>query len=229
MWAGRVAAKRRASTTGLAVWHASDQPQVYAAKSKYRELDGAFFGMSSCHVFRTAFVSQWLSIGTLKVLSDWCFSELVDLHIEIFQVVSKVCTSSLCPLQTLLQLFRFCTPFIEIFCLSFWKFVVRTLSLEKSISATSVLQVVPADLSANLSNPTSTGDTEASLLFILQTRWLCRLCIKIAFLRVQMSTAWARHQWDVPWNFHPLVVQALLSAWGRLSLEFSVPSSDPIY
>ena len=65
--------------------HAStDQPQVYAAKSKYRELDGAFFGMSSCHVFRTAFVSQWLSIGTLKVLSDWCFSELVDLHIEIF-------------------------------------------------------------------------------------------------------------------------------------------------
>ena len=94
------------------VWHATDQPQVYAAKSKYRELDGAFFGMSSCHVFRTAFVSQWLSIGTLKVLSDWCFSELVDLHIEIFQVVSKVCTSSLCPFQTLLQLFRFCTPFI---------------------------------------------------------------------------------------------------------------------
>lgn len=74
----------------------------------------------------------------------------------------------------------------------FWKFVVRTLSLEKSISATSVLQVVPADLSTNLSNPTSTGDTEASLLFILQTRWLCRLCIKIAFLRVQMSTASVR-------------------------------------
>ncbi len=68
----------------------------------------------------TYFVSQWLLIGTLKVLSDWCLSELVDLHLEIFQVASKVCTSSSCPLQTLLQLFRFCTPFIAWdFCLSF--------------------------------------------------------------------------------------------------------------
>lgn len=111
------------------------------------------------------------------------------------------------------------------FLFQFWKFVARALSLEKSITATSVLQVVPADLSANLSNPTSTGDTEASLLlFSKPDGYVLRL--------LSCECRWARHEHgisDVSWNFHPLVGQALLSAWGRLSLEFSVPSSDPIY
>ena len=216
----------RASTTGLACHRSAAglccQKQIQRAwRSFFWDVQLSCFQNSFCEsmAFHRNFEGvEWLVFFRTSRSSYWNIPSSVEsVHILFMPSSDSLAVVSL--------LHAFHWDFLP----QFWKFVVRTLSLEKSITATSVLQVVPADLSANLSNPTSTGDTEASLLFILQTRWLCRLCIKIAFLRVQMSTAWARHEWDVSWNFHPLVGQALLSAWGRLSLEFSVPSSDPIY